>query len=165
MKPYRKEKLASLIQELVAESIAFELADPRITPLTSVSRVLMSDDLQVARVMISVPGGDSDERLTLQALQHARGHLQRLVGRNVRMRQTPEIRLEIDVAAKRARQTLRLIEENQIQRAARDDAAVSSEAASDEAAPHDVGAAPGGSAANRPVDDGSTPARDGETTP
>ncbi|RJP36637.1 MAG: 30S ribosome-binding factor RbfA [Phycisphaerales bacterium] len=117
MRPFRPEKVASAIREILSEAITRGLNDPRIAPLTTVTRVRMSSDLQVATVFISVHGPETTERRTLQALLHARGHLQRLVGRNVRLRHTPELRIQIDARVRGVRQTLDLIERNQAESA------------------------------------------------
>ncbi|MHC5110553.1 MAG: 30S ribosome-binding factor RbfA [Planctomycetota bacterium] len=121
MKPYRKEKLASLIRTVVGEALIHRLSDPRIETLTTVSRVEMTTDLQVARVFISVPGGESSERKTMAAIESAHGLLQRLVADNVSMRQCPKLRFEIDELGKRALATLHLIEQNRQAREANEE--------------------------------------------
>jgi len=49
---------------------------------------------------------------TLTALRHAAGFLQRIVGQELALRQCPEIRFELDVAAKLAKETMDLLAEN-----------------------------------------------------
>jgi ribosome-binding factor A len=116
MKPYRKEKVGSLVHEVVGEAIAFKLNDPRVQPLTTVTRVVMSGDLLIANVYLSVPGRAADERRTLTAIRHAGGFLQRLVAQQVSLRQAPELRFEIDEAMKTAKRTLELLEEHRQKR-------------------------------------------------
>ncbi|MCO6437812.1 MAG: 30S ribosome-binding factor RbfA [Phycisphaerae bacterium] len=112
MKPYRRERIASRIQQIVSEAIAFELQDPRIEPMTSVTRVEVTGDLLIARVFLSVMGGEPAERRTLSAVQHAGGFLQRLVARELNIRQSPDVRFEIDERIKKVRETLALLEQN-----------------------------------------------------
>ncbi|MBI4718885.1 MAG: 30S ribosome-binding factor RbfA [Planctomycetes bacterium] len=111
-RPFRRERVASVVQEIVSEAIARRLSDPRIAPLTTVTRVEVTADLLVAKVYFSVVGDDADERRTLAAIRHARGFIQRIVARELTLRQCPELRFDIDQGAKRARETLQLLEEN-----------------------------------------------------
>lgn len=112
MKPYRKEKVSSLVREIVSEAIAFKLSDPRVAALTTVTRVTMTSDLLFADVYLSVPGGEAAERLTLRAIEHAHGFLQRHLGDGLSMRQVPNLRFHIDDVLKKTRHTLELLAEN-----------------------------------------------------
>ena len=111
MGQYRKQKLASVIRAVVCSAIAQRLHDPRVAPLTTVTRVELSPDLMIARVYVSVPGGDAVERRTTDALDHAAGFVQRLVAQELTIRHCPEIRFEVDEALKMARHTLALLDE------------------------------------------------------
>ncbi len=116
MRGFRKERVASAVQEIVSHAIAHELNDPRLAPLTTVTRVEVTGDLLVAKVYVTVPGDASTERRTLAALQHATGYVQGIVARELNIRQCPELRFELDEAWKEARRTLELIEENRRKR-------------------------------------------------
>lgn len=121
MKPYRKEKVASLIRSIIGEALISRLHDPRIATLTTVTRVEMTGDLQIAKIYLSIPGGDVEERRTMAGIKHASGFLQRLVAEQVTLRHCPALQFAIDEAGKTALMTLRLIEENSRKRA-RDEA-------------------------------------------
>ncbi len=110
MTRHRAEKMASAVRAVVSDAIHNKLNDPRISPLSSVTRVEMSGDLQIARVFISVLGSDADERRSMAGLQHARGRIRQLVARKLRTRHCPEIRLAIDDVLKRAQDTIEIIE-------------------------------------------------------
>lgn len=112
MRAYRKEKVSSVVHQIVGEAIAHRLNDPRVAPLTTVTRVAMTGDLLVARVYLSIPGNEATERLTLTAVRHASGYIQRMVARELPIRQCPELRFEIDAAVKGVRRTLELLAEN-----------------------------------------------------
>ena len=73
MRGFRPERVGSLLREVLSETICFRLQDPRIEPLTSITRVEVTNDLSVARIFISVPGGDVAERRTMAAIEHATG--------------------------------------------------------------------------------------------
>jgi ribosome-binding factor A len=112
MRGFRKERVASLVHELVSEAIARRLNDPRIDALTTVTRVEIAGDLEVARIYLTVPGGEAAERRTLRAIRHAGGFLQRIVAAELTMRQCPELRFDIDKALKLAKETMARLEEN-----------------------------------------------------
>ena len=109
---FRKEKVSRVIQRVVSEGVAFKLNDPRVSPLTTITRVELTPDLLVARVYLTVPGDPAAERLSLRAVRHASGYLQRMVAKALTMRQCPEVRFEIDETTKLVRQTMELIAEN-----------------------------------------------------
>lgn len=88
------------------------LNDPRIELLTTVTRVEMSADLQIARVYLTVPGGDAVERRTMAGVKQATGFLQRMVAAGLSIRHCPELRFEIDESAKFAAKTLSLLDQN-----------------------------------------------------
>ena len=104
------------MRDVVAEAVQQRLNDPRVSPLTTVTRVEMTGDLQFANVYLSVPGGDVAERKTMAAIIHAGGFIQRLVARELSIRQCPELRFEIDVRAKKTRQMMELLEKNRHER-------------------------------------------------
>lgn len=112
MRPYRKERIANLIREVVCEAISQRLNDPRVEPLTTVTRVEMSPDLLIARIYLTVPGGDTAQRKTLTAIQHAAKYIQRLVAKELTTRNCPELRFDTDQILKLTQDTLNLIEEN-----------------------------------------------------
>ena len=111
MRSFRVEKLASTIREIIGDAIAHKLSDPRISPLTSVVRVEVSGDLQVAKVHVTVLGDDGAARRTLAGLTHAVGRVQRLVARGLTIRRCPEIRFVLDDSLKTAAETVRAIDE------------------------------------------------------
>ena len=72
----------------------------------------MTQDLQVAKVYLSVQGDDAVEKRTLQGVRHAGGYFRKMVAGCISLRQCPELRFEIDQGAKQARETLLLLGEN-----------------------------------------------------
>ena len=115
MRAYRKERVASEVRSIVSDAILHKLSDPRIGPLTTVTRVVMSGDLLIANVYVSVPGGDAEEKKILRCLQHATGFLQRIVAGELNLRQAPELNFAIDESLKVVRRTLDIIEQNRLQ--------------------------------------------------
>ena len=111
MRAYRVDKLASIIREIVGQAITTKLQDPRISPFASVTRVEVSGDLQIAKVFVTVLGEPGKGRSTLNWLNHAVGHVQSLVARQLSIRRCPEIRFVLDESLKKAAETMRIIDE------------------------------------------------------
>ena len=107
----RQEKVASVVRRVVGEAIAQQLHDPRISPMTSITRVEITGDLQFATVWVSVMGSEGEQRTTIAGLEHAQGRLQSLLSRALAIRQCPALRFKLDEAIKRGFDTLRLIDQ------------------------------------------------------
>lgn len=88
MSKKRNSRLSGEMKKVIADIIRKDVKDPRISDLTSVTDVNVTDDLKFAKVYISVYG---DIEQTLEALQSAKGFIRREVGRNIKMRITPEL--------------------------------------------------------------------------
>ncbi|WMJ76145.1 MULTISPECIES: 30S ribosome-binding factor RbfA [unclassified Sedimentibacter] len=89
----RNNRLSGEMKKVISEVIRNEVKDPRISDLTSVTDVHVTEDLKYAKVYISVYG---DIEQTLKALKSAGGFIRREVGKRVKMRITPELIFEKD---------------------------------------------------------------------
>ncbi|SMB94848.1 ribosome-binding factor A [Deinococcus hopiensis] len=83
MKPAQVE--AQLLRVL-SDAIS-GLRDPRVPLIVTVERVSVTSDYSLARVYVSAMGADMPA--LIDALTHARGHLQREVAAQVRLRRVP----------------------------------------------------------------------------
>ncbi len=115
----RTERLGHLIRRVLADQLQRGLSDPRIPPLTSITQVAVSPDLSTARVHVSVMGTPAQGELCVRGLRHAAGHLQRIVGEEVRMRQTPRLVFQLDSSIKRSFEVVQLIDREMAALAAR----------------------------------------------
>ncbi len=106
----RTERIGSVIRNIVSEAIQSRLSDPRLEPLTSITRVDVSADLSLARINVSVMATEARQKLTLDALQHAAGRLRATVADQVRMRQVPRLEFMLDDSVKQAFQTVQAID-------------------------------------------------------
>jgi ribosome-binding factor A len=107
----RSERVAEEFREILAEEIP-RLKDPRVGFVT-ITHVDVSPDLRRATVLYTVLGEDRDRRSTRAGLESARAHLRTSLGKQVRMRYTPELDFKEDVAlghVERVSELLRQIE-------------------------------------------------------
>ncbi len=102
--------MAEAIREVVATSILFEVADPRIQSVT-VLRVEVSGDLREAKAYVSIMGTDSERRRALTGLNHATGFIQARVAARLQTRFTPVLSFELDEGPRKSVEIGRLIDE------------------------------------------------------
>ncbi|MDJ0766741.1 MAG: 30S ribosome-binding factor RbfA [Myxococcota bacterium] len=92
---HRPERLATLIQQTVADAIATKLKDPRVGFVT-VTRVEVSRDGTHANLYVSVMGSEDDKDQAMEGLQHAAGFLRTHVANTLHLRTAPELHIELD---------------------------------------------------------------------
>ena len=90
----RTRRIAEEIRKIVSTMLINGIKDPRINSLVSVTDVEVTSDLSYACVYVSILGGD--EESTLDGLKSACGYIRREVGKNIKIRHTPEIIFKID---------------------------------------------------------------------
>jgi ribosome-binding factor A len=104
------ERLARVAEEL-REILALEiqrLKDPRLGFVT-VTAVRVSPDLRKARVFYTVLGEEKDHRATRAALRSSRSHLRTVLGKEIRIKVTPELEFEEDDALDRGNRVEEII--------------------------------------------------------
>lgn len=111
MKSHRPQRVANVVRMVVSDAISNKLRDPRIAPLSSVTRVEVSGDLEHAKVWISVMGDSPVQRRTLAGLRSAAGLVQRLVAHELSTRHCPRLSFHLDESIKKGAETIRLIDE------------------------------------------------------
>ena len=90
----RTKRIAEEIKKVISSMLISGIKDPRITSMVSVTDVEVTSDLSYAYIYVSILGGD--EESTLDGLKSACGYIRREVGKNIKIRHTPEIIFKID---------------------------------------------------------------------
>ena len=111
----RPDRVAEEFREVLAEEIP-RLKDPRIGFVT-VTRVDVSGDLRRATIFYTVLGENRDHRATRAGLQSARAHLRSTLGRQVRLKFTPELEFEEDVGLAQVERVTELLKRIQAEQA------------------------------------------------
>ena len=91
-------RLGRINEELrkeISHIISFELKDPNLTGLISVTRAKLTPDLQYAKVYGSILNAKSVEK-TMKALQDSAGFIRTQIARTINLRITPQIIFEKD---------------------------------------------------------------------
>jgi ribosome-binding factor A len=101
MKQERRERIDHELQRELARLISIELKDPRLGFVT-VTRVEITDDMQHAKVFVSIIGDRHAARQSMDALESASGFLRGELGHAVRLRFTPDLTFIEDRSTERA---------------------------------------------------------------
>jgi ribosome-binding factor A len=109
----RSARVNELVKRVLSTLIQREYARTRFGWVT-ISRVVVSKDLQHARVFFTVLGSEEEEQKAYERLQKDKSHLRFLLGKNIRLRYIPELIFEVDEELKKAMRVDRLIDEAHI---------------------------------------------------
>jgi ribosome-binding factor A len=90
----RLDRVQRLAKQVLGEAI-HDLKDPRIG-FATVTAVRVTADLQHARVLVSVLGSVEEQEQTMAGLESAKAHLRSELGRQVRMKYSPELTFQLD---------------------------------------------------------------------
>jgi len=118
-KSRRVARISERIREAVSEIILFGLKDPRIGFVT-VLEATVTPDVKEATVRISVLGSPARKRLTLEAIEHSRGYIQKQLGRRLKTRNTPTLRFELDEKTEKVKEIEETLEKIRRERLEKD---------------------------------------------
>jgi ribosome-binding factor A len=107
----RTERLASTIQQELANMIQRDLNDPRLEVLTSVTRVKVSEDLSIADVFITVMGTPGQQTAALNALKHSAGMMRTRLTKDLSLRLAPYLKFQLDEDLKKELEVMELLDQ------------------------------------------------------
>jgi ribosome-binding factor A len=123
---HRPDRVGDQIRQELSELLSRgAVHDPGIGFIT-LTRVKMSPDLQLARVLYTMMGDEKARRETAAALERATPFLRRHIGSRLRLRRVPELDFRFDESVAhqdRIEQVLRELREEEARRAAGNDSA------------------------------------------
>lgn len=111
MASMRTRRVAEEIQRVISERIVRGLKDP-LPGFVTIREVEVNRDFTQAKVYYSVIGSDEDKRGAQEVLDDQRGFLRREVGRQVRLRNTPDLVFIQDESGERAARIHELLAES-----------------------------------------------------
>lgn len=106
----RPRRVAELVQREIAQLIANEMNDPRISFVT-VTAVKLSRDLKIATVLFTEIDPDHEHWRTEKILNAAAGFLRRGLSSRLALRVTPSLRFRYDESVERGARMAKLIED------------------------------------------------------
>jgi ribosome-binding factor A len=106
----RTERIASTIQQELAQIIMRELNDPRLTGMPSITRVKVSPDLSIADVYMTIMGTEGQQNAAINALRHSAGLMRTKLTKQMTLRIAPYLKFHIDENLKKELTVLSLID-------------------------------------------------------
>jgi len=98
MSAIRTDRLNEEIRKTISEVIR-ELKDPRLSPMTTITQVEVTNDLKHAKIGVSVYDEDEQVRKdSVDALNHANGFIARELGRRMQIRRLPMLKFMLDTS-------------------------------------------------------------------
>ena len=86
----RNKRINEEIKKIISQIIMFELKDPRVSRLASVTQVEVTNDLRYATIYISVFDPQHSTAQTIEGLNSAKGFIRKEIGKELKLRYTPE---------------------------------------------------------------------------
>lgn len=91
----RLNRINEELKKEISHIISFELKNPDVTGLISVTKVKITPDLKYAKVYVSMLNSKSKEK-TLEALKKSAGYIRSGIAKKINLRITPELIFEED---------------------------------------------------------------------
>jgi len=107
----RTDRLSEEIKKELSDLIRYQLKDPRLPDLVSVTAVRVTKDLRYAKVYISVFGDDDKKNGAIAALRSASGFIRHEIGQKLKIRYVPEFSFILDDSIEKGIYISKLIDE------------------------------------------------------
>ncbi len=89
-------RIAGEMQRALTEIINRDMKDPRIPPITSITRVKLTKDLQFAKAYVSIFGSPDEKKQAVDCLNSSSGFIRSMLGKRMIIRQLPKILFKVD---------------------------------------------------------------------
>ena len=96
MKAKRINRISEEIRKVVSELLTNGLKDPRISPMTTVTKVEATGDLSYVNIYVSILGDEIAKEETLKGLESAKGYIRMEIGNRIDLRHVPEPIFHLD---------------------------------------------------------------------
>lgn len=107
----RTIRIAGEMQRALSEIIQFDMKDPRIPPVTGVTKVKLTKDLQFAKVYVSMFASAEEKKTAVNCLASSEGFIRSMLGKRMIIRQLPRLTFRIDNSAEEGEAMSRRIDE------------------------------------------------------
>lgn len=86
----RNKKISEEIKKIVSHLMLFEIKDPRVSNLSSVTHVEVTNDLRYTTIYISVFDPKHSVDVHIEGLNSAKGFIRKEIGKKLKLHFTPE---------------------------------------------------------------------------
>lgn len=92
----RHKRISEEIKKIVSQLIMYDIKDPRIPAMTSVTHVDTTNDLRFTTIYISILDSSADRQKALEGLNSAKGFIRKAIGTELKLHYTPEPLFKVD---------------------------------------------------------------------
>ena len=107
----RVNRISEEVKKVVSELIYNSIKDPRVSLMTTITKVEVTRDLRYARIFVSVLGNQEEKNNTIIGLQSAKGFIRKEIGSKIDLRYVPEPIFHLDESIEQGIYMSKLIEE------------------------------------------------------
>ncbi len=107
----RTERVNDLIRDEISDILRKGVKDPRLAHLVTVTEVVVSPDLRLAKVFISVLGTEEEKKETMAGLNAAKGFLRHELRNRLTLRYVPDLDFRYDSSIEHGAHILALLKE------------------------------------------------------
>lgn len=91
----RLNRINEELKKEISRVLTFELKNPNVTGLLSVTRAKITPDFKYAKIYVSVLNSKDIEK-TMQGLKDSKGFIRSQIAKTINLRITPELSFELD---------------------------------------------------------------------
>ena len=92
----RLRRINDEIMREAAEIIRSQIKDPRVSAITSVTKVTTTNDLKLCKLFVSIMGDAEQKKEVITGLNSSLGFIRKLLAERLNLRNTPELSFSID---------------------------------------------------------------------
>lgn len=92
----RHKRISEEIKKIVSQLIMYDIKDPRIPAMTSVTHVDTTNDLRFTTIYISILDSSANRQKALEGLNSAKGFIRKAIGTELKLHYTPEPLFKVD---------------------------------------------------------------------
>lgn len=111
MNEKRVNRISEEIKKIISELLYNGLKDPRISSMTSITRVDVTRDLRYAKIYVSVFGNNEEKESSIDGLNSAKGFIRKEIGNKIDIRYIPEPIFILDESIEEGIRMSKLIED------------------------------------------------------
>lgn len=107
----RINRISEEIKKIVSELISREIKDPRVNPMTSITKVQVTRDLSYANIYVTILGNKEVKDNTIKGLNNAKGFIRKEISNRIDLRYAPEPIFHLDESIEHSMYISKLIKE------------------------------------------------------
>ena len=107
----RTDRINGVLRQEISQLVSWELNDPRLSGVVTITRVETSEDLRYAKVYVSVLGDQDAKDSMIKGVVSASGFIRRELRSRITLKQVPEIRFLLDESLDDAEHILNLMDQ------------------------------------------------------